>query len=261
MWKFVYSSVIGTSHIRSSQPCQDASRVVCHHSQGRDVLIAVCADGAGSAAWSGEGAILARDTAIAALCGLIDGELRLADITKADIVSVCKSARAALRDASHSLGVAIRELASTLLIAIVDESDAVFVQLGDGAIVVNDVNGFRWVFWPQNGEYANTTYFLTDEGFEERLQVLVEEDVAIDEIALFTDGLERLALSFAKRVVHGPFLEPMLDHLRRISDASSLSQPLCAFLSSDGVNARTDDDKTLILATRRQVGADATRTG
>ena len=36
---------------------------------------------------------------------------------------------------------------------------------GDGA------DEWNWMFWPQRGEYANTTYFLTDTDAIERLEV------------------------------------------------------------------------------------------
>src|SRR5947207_12025637 len=42
----------------------------------------------------------------------------------------------------------------------------------DGVIVVSQDGGeWGWVFWPQRGEYANTTRFLTDEDAVARLEV------------------------------------------------------------------------------------------
>jgi hypothetical protein len=74
----------------------------------------------------------------------------------------------------------------------------------------------------------------------------------INEVALFSDGLQRLALSFEQRTPHTPFFEPMLKVLRSKEplDCAALDGQLAGFLDSPQVNERTDDDKTLVLASR-----------
>jgi hypothetical protein len=76
----------------------------------------------------------------------------------------------------------------------------------------------------------------------------VNGDVA--QVALFTDGLERLALDFMTRRAFTPFFTSMFRSLP--SDLpgrhKQLSQALRAFLDSSVVTARTDDDKTLVMA-------------
>ena len=127
------------------------------------------------------------------------------------------------------------------------------MQLGDGAIVVKRAEGYEPVFWPQSGEYINTTFFLTDDAY--RRHVLIEmRDEPSSEVAIFTDGLERLALNYGSQTAHAPFFAPMFKALRESRDASELIEPLRAFLDSGPVLERTDDDKTLALATR--LGAD-----
>ena len=71
-------------------------------------------------------------------------------------------------------------------------------------------------------------------------------------MALLTDGLQGLALRFDTREAHGPFFEPMFARLRAEGEGEpeSLREELRAFLGSAPVNQRTDDDKTLVLATR-----------
>jgi hypothetical protein len=69
-------------------------------------------------------------------------------------------------------------------------------------------------------------------------------------VALFTDGLERLALRFDCRTPHIPFFDPLFRALRTASDLQSLNDGLRQFLASDSVQIRSDDDKTLILASR-----------
>jgi hypothetical protein len=104
--------------------------------------------------------------------------------------------------------------------------------------------------WPQSGEYANCTFFLTDADAATRVQA--KRARRVDELALLTDGLQGLALHFASRAAHGPFFAPMFARLRGVSATRprSLAGELHAFLDSPAVNQRTDDDKTLVLATR-----------
>jgi len=153
------------------------------------------------------------------------------------------------------LEVEARELATTFLGVVVADHESLLIQIGDGAIVFRCANtdDFAAAFWPQTIEYANTTYFLTDPKFEAHANFRHECSQVID-IALFTDGLERLALRFSDQTVHDPFLVPMFARLSATSCVEELFEPLRGFLSSDAVNERTDDDRTLILATR---GGDA----
>ena len=65
-----------------------------------------------------------------------------------------------------------------------------------------------------------------------------------------TDGLQMLALNFAGRTAHRPFFEPMFRRLRSAAPGEGLPLALRRFLNSPAVNGRSDDDKTLILATR-----------
>lgn len=67
-----------------------------------------------------------------------------------------------------NLEVGLRDLACTILLAIVGADAAVFAQLGDGAIITGEGDHYTPVFWPPAGEYANVTDFLTDADFAER---------------------------------------------------------------------------------------------
>jgi hypothetical protein len=116
------------------------------------------------------------------------------------------------------------------------------------------VDGWRHVFWPQHGEFANTTNFVTSENVHDTLDFALTTD-PVAEVAIFTDGLENLVLQKVERQAHAPFFDSMFRAVRR-STANGVDHGLCAhlktYLAGAPVNARTDDDKTLILASRRQ---------
>jgi hypothetical protein len=129
------------------------------------------------------------------------------------------------------------------------------LQIGDGVIVVSDIsNEWSWVFWPQRGEYVNTTNFLTDADVLHRLEIESFPGVVTD-IALMSDGLEPLALNYASKIAHEPFFYGMfLPLLKAKGEAGTkaLSVSLERFLSSERIGSQTDDDVSLILATRRE---------
>ena len=128
---------------------------------------------------------------------------------------------------------------------------ATFAQLGDGAIVVGGSDEFRTVFWPEPSEYANATDFLTEDRFREAIQFATMSE-SICELAVLTDGLQRLALDFTTRQPHRAFFQPFFERLRVETEPTTLVEPFREFLDSARVNDRTDDDKTLVIAIRQQ---------
>ena len=71
-----------------------------------------------------------------------------------------------------------------------------------------------------------------------------------EKIALFTDGLQNLVLSYANKTAHAGFFTPLFEALKKDPDNRLWISPrqLDHFLSRDDINERSDDDKTLILA-------------
>jgi hypothetical protein len=167
-----------------------------------------------------------------------------------------RRARSWFVEARRALGVAadqrdadLRQLACTLLFAVLGERGAAFGQVGDGAIVLLREGAYQTVFWPQSGEYINTTNFITGPRYE-AVAEFAWHDAPVDEVALISDGLQMVGLDFAAQRVHGPFFEPLFKSLRASSNAAELAEPMRDFLNSAQLNQRTDDDKTLMLATR-----------
>ena len=220
--------------------------------EGHEVLVAAVSDGAGTATRSDVGSTLVVESFLERFTagGVSSPGLKAIDHKFVedwfDDVRDAISARAVQDHARPN------DYACTLLGAIVGPDTAAYVQIGDGAIIVADTEAqrYRWIFWPQHGEYANSTYFITQDGAERALQFDVRP--ATDEIALFSDGIERLVLDMAARTVHGPAFQPIFDWLAATEpDGSGApSVGLAAYLGSEYVNRRTDDDKTLVIATR-----------
>jgi hypothetical protein len=262
-WRYVAASVIGTSHERAGGTCQDANDCQIYPlPSGEKVLAAVVADGAGSTMCGGEGAA----KTCRALLGLMDGYLSsgnvIEQITKCMVKSWITTTQSVLEEEAKAVSRERRDFACTVLGLIVGECCTACFQVGDGVIVLSDSeeNAYGHVFWPDRGEYANTTHFVTEEDAVEHLQFeLVNRRIM--EAALLTDGLQAIALNYQQQIAHEPFFKGLFAPLRTAKGGHSpeLSESLVSFLSSPRVNEKTDDDKTLVLASR--VGSDLAGTG
>lgn len=244
-WSVLGVSVAGTSHLARDAPCQDYHRHALF-GPDEDWLVVAASDGAGSASRSEVGAVL--------VCEQLVGRIRELDpdapLDLDAVRALFAEVRGVLLDEAGRLSVPPRELACTALLAVVGPGTTVFAQLGDGAIVVGDEGYRRVVFWPHPEEYANATHFLTDHGFDRAIQFEASTE-SVSELCVLTDGLQRLALDFTNETTHTPFFDPLFARMRDTADPAALESPLREFLASPRVNERTDDDKTLVLATRR----------
>lgn len=252
-WKYVRSSVMGTSHLKNASQCQD--NCICEivsNGEHNDSLVALVSDGAGSGKRSESGSKLACDTVLKKYKEYLIQNRRLEDISVSDIKNWISSAVEEINILAENEKLTVREFASTMIGAIISKDASVYFQVGDGAIVASsDGIQYDYIFWPEQGEYINTTYFITDHNFYEHLR-FKKLDISPLDVALFSDGIEMLALKYAEKSVHSPFFEPMFKVVRKSGSNGfdeALSDKLSLFLNSKPVNDRTDDDKTLILAT------------
>jgi hypothetical protein len=256
-WRYALASVAGTSHARLGVPCQDCCDCRIERlTSGGSVLVAVAADGAGSAARAEVGAQLACALFLREMSTFYECGHCSADLSRDFFVDWLLHFQEEIRQRADSESLTPRDFATTLLGAVVENDRAAFVQVGDGAIVVSpgaSSDRYSCVFWPRRGEYANTTYFATDADAPTHL-TFDRCDAAIDEVALLTDGLQGLALEYRSCSAHAPFFQPVFAPVRAepVGHSQKLSSALATFLGSPRVNARTDDDKTLVLASRRK---------
>ncbi len=248
-WSWIGACSIGTSHLRAGVGCDDAGACVETHGPRGSVLIAVVSDGAGSAA---HGSIGAR-IVVQNFCRRASAHFARPDgrtISDELVREWLDDIRDRIGDRAERVGASRRDFAATLVGCVVDSDGATIVHVGDGACVLRLAGVGVWEVpsWPTQGEYAATTFFVTDDP-EPRITVR-RVSGRIEEVALLTDGVERLALDFASSTAFAPFFESMFRALRKSSPGRQrrLSADLRAFLDGSAVTERTDDDKTLILA-------------
>ena len=221
-------------------------------------LIAAVADGCGSSILGSAGADIAvkafLNTSLVRISNSPEmTSQELADTVRDSLLAAAGTVRkyAAASDRKY------RDYHTTLLGIIANHNGAAMTRIGDGGIVVRrrpDAGlppAWETALPPQQGEYANSTWYITQDNPEHRLDVKTYCPGSVDAVAMFTDGLQNLCLV---RETEQPFTG-FFDRFTRwqTQPASSLEryQELRRFLTSRRVQDRTDDDCTLLLARRQ----------
>jgi hypothetical protein len=247
-WRIIGAAVQGSAHERLDLPCQDALGYWITPSGAALITVA---DGAGSAEKAEQGAQTAVRVALGALeAGLTPGSPDDEAGWRNLIEESFFQARQALEEMAAAESLPIQSFATTLACAVALDGLLVTGQVGDGVVVAGTGQEDLFVAsLPQRGEYANETFFLTLPDALERLEVQVFFQ-PIAALALLSDGLTRLALQLPAYQPHLPFFAPLLTFAARARDKTRAEEQLAEFLLSERVRARTDDDKTLVLAVR-----------
>lgn len=243
-WRVAGASVRGTGHVKACLPCQDAHDVrVSLGPDGVPLLIAVASDGAGSARHAEDASRAACEFATARAEHLVwhDG-LTLDRLSPAGLIA---DVRAHLEQLAASRDWAVRDLYCTFLMALILPDAALFMQVGDGAIVFGSCD-MDMAFWPQGGEYANETHFVVSASNDQVHARFVPGPVT--SVALLTDGLQMVALNMQQREPHRPFFDAFFQALQQMPERAAFEAALARTLEDDRINARTDDDKTLVVA-------------
>lgn len=247
-WRIVAASAAGTSHTATGGECQDSCFASIESASDKAPLLYMfVADGAGSAMRGGKGAELA----IEAAAEFFTKQYFLPEFTLHEALAVdCMlMVRRAIDDHAEKEGLRARDYACTFLGLLSFSQSTLVIQIGDGGVVIDIGDGFHVPIEPMSGEYANMTYFATDNDAIDILQVRCFSKKIL-KAALFSDGIQRLALNLATNTAHEPFFAPFFNTLSKatIEQEDQLQLALTQFLNSEAVNERTDDDKTLALA-------------
>lgn len=255
-WRHSGLSAPGVSHLKTQTPCQDSYGIADTDA----VLALVVADGAGSA----QHATWAAEQVAQRTVAWFQGPRALPDgVTawEAEIRDLLTDLHGGLEAEAAARGCSLREFACTFLLAVVTPDALIGAQIGDGAIVYRSrseetAGEITLLTAPHHGEYLNETVFLTTDDYLDCLQWNYHAG-APDALALFSDGLQMLALDMKSQppTPYVPFFGPLFTFMKGHPDGLEREQKLRAFLESERVCARTDDDKTLVIAVWEE-GAD-----
>ncbi len=247
-WKTVSAAVAGPN--KDARGCQDAVALRIARAGPRHALVIALADGAGSAAFGGDAArLIVRTLAGAAVSRLRRRLLSAPDEalwTLDDMARVFAGARDAVTRAAQEHGNPLREWGSTGLLAVVTPHATVLAQMGDGAICLRHADTWTCPIFPDLAAYVNVTTFVTHA--DAPLQTHFGPPA--DALLLLSDGLQPLALDYQAGQPHVPFCRAVIAELGKSTDGRKLQRDLQAWLASDAIRARSDDDISLAMALR-----------
>ena len=253
-WRVAYASAIGLAHINQNTNCQDrfACKTVKTAGEG-EILIAVVADGAGSTTSGQIGAEIACQIFTEQVADFLSAKDASVKSLTADFGKLWISYfQQKISEISRENKKELRDYATTFVGAVIGKMNAAFYQVGDGAIVFSnsgDAKSYRFAIAPVETEYVNVTEFVTDETAADSLRFeMINETV--EDLILFSDGIYAVAVDYQTNQPHEPFLMPMIAPLRNGGALNGLNEKLENFLASPKINEKTDDDNTIILASR-----------
>ncbi len=266
-WRVVGAAVSGSAHQRLGLPCQDAFAYRLLEAGQTDAgqpggfLLAAMADGAGSAGRSDLGARLAVTAALECLtqAGETQPSQELPD-WQDHLYCAFEAARQAVLDQAETDQAPVREYAATLTCLVAAANWVAIGTLGDCFVIAGDAQGDLYTAnFLQRGEYANETNFISQDDALFQVQLTVIEQ-PVTRLAMLSDGLSRLALNLPSQEPYRPFFQPLFNFTATLEaqDDEAHAQAiekLAGFLASERVCARTDDDKSLLLAVREAPAA------
>lgn len=232
----------GLAHAANGSPCQDA---FAYASLGPDLMAIAVADGAGSAVFSKAGAEISVERAVRYLRNVGDLLTGNPSIWTPAIRGAFEASRGSIVDYARRQGNAPAEFATTLQVVLLGEDACCYGRVGDGA-GVGRIGGALVPLAPapDNG-YANETRFLTS--VQSEPDVFFRAD-HVSDCAVFTDGLQHLAMQLAQWKPHDPFFNPLFDFVRMSADRREAEDSLNELLEADRVDRRTDDDRALVIS-------------
>lgn len=182
MWKIAGAAIIGSSHVKNGTPCQDYI-----HSRTREHIICIAlADGAGSYKYSETGAEIACTTITNYLTKDFD---RFFSMSPLEIKRfIIHGIRTRLGQKASALKTTKAEMSSTLLFVAISNDKFIIGHLGDGVICGETNKDLVLLSAPENGEFANTTYFVTTKNYVPHFRIYKGNVSEFSSFFLMSDG-------------------------------------------------------------------------
>lgn len=178
-----YATQQGVSHKVSDTPCQDSVLI----KQDDGYLFLGLADGAGSAKHS--------DIGSKSILRFLAVDMRIYfdyyNLNKEEAsATLLKKIHLALNSIARFHKVEIKDLSSTLLCMVVSYGQYMVVHIGDGVVgMLDSKDNLTVLSEPENGEYANYTYFTTSLD-SKRVRTYRGDIENLNGLVLMSDGVE-----------------------------------------------------------------------
>lgn len=239
MWNIVQCAVQGKGHISSNTPCQDKTYAI----NTKEVQVIALADGAGSAKLSHFGAECVTKEICKALSEKFDLYYDEPDgvAVKRKIISDLLDS---LEEVAKNNNCDIKDLASTLLVVAIKDGKYIISHIGDGVIGYLKNNELKVASMPENGEFVNTTTFVTSKNVLQTMKIIKGKLGAINGFALMSDGTE--VSFYDKRSKTLALIVKKLMEYTKILNVSCLEKDIKNSFE-EVVKENTNDDCSLVL--------------
>jgi len=246
-WKVFFASAAGKYHLASNAPCQDSG----HYVVIDDILVAAVCDGAGSASEGHLGSEFFARKVTELVAESIRSE-RFAKNAESDyrddLLAIIQEARSQMGEVALSRQLELRDFACTLVGCVSSKKTGCFFHIGDGFAIFLRDSGESVLSHPENGEYTDETYFVTDDSWKEHLRVTPISNINRGcLIGLMSDGASPFAINRLKTGFYRPFIDPVVTFLSKATEHNG-NQALKNVLENEKTLEITPDDKALLLA-------------
>jgi hypothetical protein len=157
-------------------------------------------------------------------------------------------ARSQLQEEAITAGVEFASYSSTLVGAIATGEGGYFFHIGDGQGAAEPLatDQATVMSLPENGEYANETYFVTGEAWREHLRI-TPFAMPVRVVALMSDGAAPFVMTKGNVALYRPFMDPVERFLANATEDDGC-KALAGTLEDPRTYGITGDDKTLLIA-------------
>ena len=239
MWKTLNYEVVGKSHIKAKKVCQDKTFTY----KENNTVVSALADGAGSYEYSDVGAIIACKSICKYLGDNFDELINISNANEV-ITKIVNHVLTDIEAKAEEMHCGKEQLSSTLLCVAIKNEDVMVFHVGDGLIAGLKNGELKTLTMPDNGEFANATYFITSSRAYEKARLLKGKTTGFEGFALMSDGstaslynkkLQKPANAIAKLIVGLQFTFPQmyLDTVKYLMDYE--------------IHERTTDDCSIAL--------------
>ena len=251
MWRLFRASATGQRNLDQGAPGQDAS----HCSVTDELLVAVVCDGAGSVPQGQAGAEFLAGALVDAVASAVRADRDMLDVQadagarlEAAIEHAVAAARSRLAELADARALALDDFSCTLVGCVASADGGRFFHIGDGFAIYQGAAGDSVLSRPENGEYADETFFATDEDWQDHLRFTpVPRPERGSVIGLMSDGTAPFAVNRERSAFFRPFIDPIAAFLRDAAPSHG-DAALRNLLESPRASEISHDDKTLVLA-------------
>lgn len=248
-YKTACARIVGRAHVQNGKPCQDyvATR------SGRGLACIALADGAGSRALSEFGAEAAVKTTLRFLAQHFDALWTQAEHDDAAVAGqLLDACLAALCRKARRLQCRPEDLACTLLFVAHRGGRYLAGHLGDGFIArLTEEGGVEALSHPDNGEFSNTTVFVTDPAAARRLRIVRGTQAGSVGFAIMSDGTAESLYQKASRAPAVGALEKLLGWNASLA-RGEMEKILAANLEQAFARRSSDDCSLALLSASRR---------